>query len=99
MASTQALEHLRMANHAKSARSRVKREIREGKRTAASVIANPPNRCGRMPLIDVLRAQHRWGAQRARVFCRDVQIHELRTLERLTDAQRRRIIDTLRLRA
>jgi hypothetical protein len=96
--SQQTLEHLRMANHAKVARSRIKREIRQGKRTAASVIADPPDGCAKMPVMDVLKAQFRWGADRARRCCRDeqVQVYELRTLEALTRSQRERLIGYLK---
>jgi hypothetical protein len=95
MASTQTLEHLRMANHARVARQRLKREIKAGKVSAAAVIANPPDRCERMPLMEVLMAQVRWGVERTHKLCDELGIYERRPIGKLTVIQRKRIIDRL----
>ena len=65
MANSQTTQALALANHVRVTRSRIKREIREGKRTAASVIENPPARCERMAVMDVLLAQDQWGRYKA----------------------------------
>jgi hypothetical protein len=89
--SVQSMEALATANRVRLARADLKRDISQGKTTAASVITECPWMAETMRVSDVLRAQRLWGAHKTRGFLRELQISESRTVGELTDRQRREV--------
>lgn len=86
---------LSYANRIRTARAKLKQQIAEGERTAASVIYGCPDEAATMTVLDVLTAQWQWGARRARTALIVAQIAESKTVGALTDRQRKVLVDLL----
>jgi hypothetical protein len=76
------------ANQVRLARAELKREIAEGSRTVADVVAECPWESKSMTISDLLMSQHRWGRTRCRRFLATVQMHENKTIGSMTERQR-----------
>lgn len=87
----QHLTALQKANRVRLARAALKGEIAEGRRAVSDLFDEPDAQT--MPLVEALRAQHRWGRTRVLKLLREVRIGETVTFGRLTDRQRRALID------
>jgi hypothetical protein len=87
----QALSALEFANEVRLARAKVLREIRAGRRRADRVITDPPELCGGMTILSVLKAQRQWGTIRARRFLYLTRTNPITTLGELSIRQRRDI--------
>ena len=88
---TNAPQHMRAldrANRVRLARAELKREIAEGSRTVADVVAECPWESESMMISDLLMSQHRWGRTRCRRFLASTSIPETKTVGSLTDRQR-----------
>jgi hypothetical protein len=86
---------LDQANPVRKVRANVKRDIAEGRRTAVQVITDPPEHTHGMNVLDVLVAQRQWGRARALRLLVAAQVREGKTLESLTERQRRVLVDLL----
>jgi hypothetical protein len=86
---------LDQANPVRTARANVKRDIADGQQTAAAVITDPPEHTHGMRVLDVLAAQRQWGRKRAVRLLVTAQVREGKTLESLTERQRRVLVDLL----
>lgn len=88
---TNAPQHMRAldrANQVRLARAELKREIAEGSRTVAEVVADCPWESKSMSISDLLMSQHRWGRTRCRRFLASVPMQETKTIGSMTDRQR-----------
>jgi hypothetical protein len=65
----------------------------------AEVILAPPEEALSMTIADLLMSQRRWGYTRCRKFLQEVQITETRTVEQMTERQRRAVAHLLGLGA
>ena len=82
---------LKRANVVRLARADLKRQIAEGERTVAEVLLELPEEARSMQVADLLESQHRWGRTRSSRFLAPMLITETKTLEALTERQRRAI--------
>ena len=95
----QRLRALERANEIRLARAVLKRQIADGRITAAEVILSPPCAAMSWAIGDLLMSQRRWGATRCRKFLLRNQINENRSIGALTERQRRLLADQLCSRA
>jgi hypothetical protein len=91
----QTMTALEFANEVRSARAKVLRAIREGRRRADRVINNPPTLCGGMQVSKVLKAQPRWGPTKARSTLYMTRTRADATLGELSVRQRQEITQRL----
>jgi hypothetical protein len=88
---TTAPQHMRAldrANQVRLARAELKREIADGTRTVADVVADCPWESESMTISDLLMSQHRWGRTRCRRFLAAVPMAETKTIGSMTERQR-----------
>jgi hypothetical protein len=84
-------QHMRAldrANEVRLARAELKRDIAEGRRSVADVVAECPWESRSMTIADLLMSQHRWGRTRCRRFLASAQISETKTIGTMTERQR-----------
>jgi hypothetical protein len=82
----QHLQALQLANRSRMAGSAVKRELDQGEITIAEALEDP--RAGSVKIVELLAAQYRWGAWRARRLLADEMISEHKRVRELTARQR-----------
>lgn len=95
MVEPQSMRALAKANRVRLARADVKRRVAAGEVSVADVLAEQPFGVDRMAVAELLIAQPRWGVTRTRRLLRRAAISETRTIEALTDRQRRLIAEAL----
>ncbi len=91
---TAAPQHMRalsQANRVRLARAELKRQIADGSKTVAEVVANCPWEAASMSIGDLLMSQHRWGKTRCRRFLAPIPMSETKTVGSLTERQRREL--------
>ena len=93
--SAQSLEALERANHVRLRRAAIRREIADGQRAVADVLADVPPEMATMSVLNLLCAQHRWGGSRAQRVLRATGIAGHRPVGALTDRQRDALIARL----
>lgn len=87
---------LAKANKIRYARAALKKEVRAGKVTAASVVLDPPECADSMSIMELLTAQNRWGRTRARkLLYLAGGMYEGKAIQTMTTRQRRIIADLL----
>jgi hypothetical protein len=86
---------LSQANRVRLARAELKRQIADGSRTVADVVAECPWEAASMPIADLLMSQHRWGKTRCRRFLGTIPMAETKTVGSMTDRQRRALVALL----
>ncbi|MGE4428683.1 MAG: hypothetical protein AB7G37_19690 [Solirubrobacteraceae bacterium] len=86
---------LRRANRVRLARAALKREVQDGSRCAADVVATCPPEVVSMAVGELLVAQHRWGEARALRTLRRVPVPETKPIGRMTPRQRTALVDLL----
>ena len=91
----QALAH---ANRVRLARAALKRSIANGDVDVAEVVRACPWQVETMTVGELLRSQRRWGRTRARKFLFSLALSENREIGRLTQRQRRMLVEELRTR-
>ena len=87
-AAPQHMRALEQANRVRLARAELKRQIADGARTVADVVADCPWEAESMTIADLLMSQHRWGRTRCRRFLASVPMTETKTIGSMTDRQR-----------
>ena len=87
-AAPQHMRALEQANRVRLARAELKRQIADGGRTVADVVADCPWEAESMTIADLLMSQHRWGRTRCRRFLASVPMTETKTIGSMTDRQR-----------
>lgn len=92
----QALAH---ANRIRLARAALKRDVRSGNSSAATVVRDCPFEVETMTVSELLRSQQRWGRTRARKFLASLALNENRQLGRLTERQRQMLARELERKA
>ena len=90
-AGTPAEPHLRAlerANHIRTARAELKRQLRAGQDTAAQVILRRSRDTDTMTVTELLSSQRGWGPARSRNVLLSLSLPERKTLGALTERQR-----------
>ena len=96
---TAAPQHMRalmQANRVRLARAELKRQIADGARTVADVVAECPWEAESMTIADLLMSQHRWGRTRCRRFLASIPMTETKTIGTMTERQRSTLAARLR---
>jgi hypothetical protein len=91
----QRLRALERANEVRLARAELKRQIAEGRISAADVILDCPWEASSWTVGDLLMSQRRWGSTRCRKFLSRNHISEVKQIGSLTDRQRRLLAEQL----
>jgi hypothetical protein len=86
---------LSQANRVRLARAELKRQIADGSRTVAEVVADCPWEAASMPIADLLMSQHRWGRTRCRRFLASIPMSETKTVGSMTERQRAALVAKL----
>ncbi len=84
----QRLRALARANEVRLARAELKRQVAQGRVSAAEVILDCPPAAGSWTVGDLLMSQRRWGVTRCRKFLARNQISEIKQIGTLTERQR-----------
>jgi hypothetical protein len=82
---------LLLANHIRSARSKLKAQIAEGALSAAEVVVACPPDIASMPIVDLLTSQRGWGEFRSCAFLDQVAVRAEHPIGALTVRQRQAI--------
>jgi hypothetical protein len=91
----QRLRALERANEVRLARAELKRRIAEGESSVAEVLRDPPHAAQSWAIGELLTCQRRWGSTRCRKFLSRHQIVETKPVGKLTERQRRMLVDQL----
>ena len=91
----QRLRALERANQIRLARAELKRRIAEGDSSVAEVLRDPPHEAKSWAIGELLTCQRRWGSTRCRKFLSRHQIVETKPVGKLTERQRRMLVDQL----
>lgn len=83
-------QHLALdrANEIRLARAELRRRIASGEVTVASVLLEVPAEAESWAVADVIRAQRRWGRQRAMKLLARNRVSEVKPVGKLTERQR-----------
>lgn len=79
---------LERANHIRTTRAELKRQLRTGQVKATQVILRSSRDTDTMTVIELLSSQRGWGPARSTKILRSVSLPELKTLGSLTERQR-----------
>lgn len=85
---------LRRANEIRLGHASLKRDIRTGRTTVIHALVDPRAQ-GSITVADLLRAQRRWGAVRARKFLQTLALSEMKRVDHLTERQRALVVTCL----
>lgn len=91
----QRLQALAIANEVRSRRSALKRDLKAGRRSAVSLLADPPSWLETMKVIDLLIATPRWGRGKASNALKLAGVSPSKTLAGLSKRQRDALIQAL----
>lgn len=86
---------LELANDVRRQRAELRRQLADGRLSAAELLLDPPPAAGRWPITELLMSQRRWGRVKCRKFLAKNQIGESKTVRDLTERQRRLLADQL----
>jgi hypothetical protein len=84
----QYMRALQRANAVRLARAELKRQVADGKISAAEAILTCPSEIEGMTVTDILMSQRRWGRTRCRSVLIAVPLSESKTVGSMTDRQR-----------
>ncbi len=84
----QHMQALARANEVRLARAELKRRIGTGAIAVSDVILTCPPEADSMPIDELLKSQHRWGATRCRRFLAEIGMPEKKTVGSMTERQR-----------
>jgi hypothetical protein len=91
----QRMEALRRANEIRSLRARLKRELKSGQASIASVIAEPPDFVLTAKVFDMLVAVPKYGKVKATRSLNTCRISQGKTIGGLSERQRAELLDVL----
>jgi MOSC domain-containing protein YiiM len=91
----QQMSALARAQHVRTARGSLKREIRLGTLRVDDVVTIVPYEARTMTVLELLRCQRGWGRVKARKVLGQIGVPELRTIERLSHAEREALIEAV----
>lgn len=91
----QTMQALARANGIRIARAQLKQRILRGSLSVVAVIREVPTEAENMTLTELLGAQKRWGAGRAKKLLVPIDLREYKTVGSLTDRQKRVLIEAL----
>ena len=98
-ASTRSLDSrmiaLERANEVRSARAKLKQQLRQGKVRIDEVLATPPEQVATAKVLDLLLAVPKFGPVRAGRVLSTARVSQSKTVGGLTDRQRAHLIDLL----
>lgn len=86
--SAQAMEALAHANEIRDGRAEIRRALRKRERTAAGVLASPPECVVTMTVHALLLEQHRWGPMRVGALLKRAGVGPRVKVGALTERQR-----------
>jgi hypothetical protein len=86
---------LQKAQQVRRGRAQLKRRIAGGEVSVADVLLSPPTEAATWGLGEILTSQRRWGTARCRRFLRRAGIDERKPIGRLTERQRRVLVEQL----
>ena len=92
---TQYLRALQRANEVRLARAELKRQVADGRISAAEVILRCSPEIERMTVADLLLSQRRWGPTRCRRLLLEIPLSENKTVGSMTERQRRALVAVL----
>jgi hypothetical protein len=99
VAAPQHLRALEHANRVRLARAALKREVADGKRAVADVVADPPSEVESMAVSELLMSQRRWGRARCRRLLLSLGVPENKRIGTMTERQRQALCELLRHRS
>jgi hypothetical protein len=91
----QYLRALNRANEVRLARAELKRQVADGRISAAEVILHCSPEIQRMTVADLLLSQHRWGPTRCRRLLIEIPLSENKTVGSMTERQRHALVAVL----
>jgi hypothetical protein len=91
----QRTQALTLANATRARRSALKADVKAGRRSAASLISDPPDYAATMKVIDLLIALPKWGRGKAGKALKLAEVSPSKTLAGLSDRQREALIEAL----
>ncbi len=95
----QRMEALERANHIRSRRAKLKRDLRAGKATIDRLLESPPEYLETAKVFDLLLAVPKFGRVKANKILQQVRISPSKTVGGLSDRQRGELVELLRSRA
>lgn len=95
----QRMEALERANHIRTRRAQLKRDLRAGKTTIDRLLEAPPDYLETAKVFDMLLATPKLGRVKANKILQQCRISPSKTVGGLSDRQRGELVDLLRRRA
>lgn len=94
----QRMEALRRANEIRSRRAQLKRDLKRGRASIGSTIADPPDFVLTAKVFDMLMAVPKYGKVKATRFLNSCRISQGKTIGGLSERQRNELLELLRQR-
>ena len=91
----QRMEALKRANEIRSRRAQLKRDLRSGRASITSIIADPPEFVLTAKVFDMLMAVPKCGKVKATRFLNHCRISQGKTMGGLSERQRNELLDLL----
>jgi hypothetical protein len=91
----QQMRALQRANEVRSARTRLRKEVKAGEIAVADLVADPPEVIHGMEIFELLTAQRRWGRVKALRLLAIIQLRENKMIGEMTERQRRFLVHLL----
>lgn len=92
------MEALERANHIRTRRAQLKRDLRSGKARIDSLLESPPDYLETAKVFDMLLAVPKYGRVKANKVLQQVRISPSKTIGGLSDRQRTELVALLRAR-
>jgi hypothetical protein len=94
----QRMEALQRANHIRTQRAQVKRDLKARKTTIDRLLENPPEYLETAKVIELLLAVPKYGRVKANKILQQCRISPSKTVGGLSDRQRKELVELLRAR-
>jgi len=92
------MEALERANHIRTRRAQLKRDLRSGKARIDNLLESPPDYLETAKVFDMLLAVPKYGRVKANKVLQQVRISPSKTIGGLSDRQRTELVALLRAR-
>lgn len=92
----QRMDALRRANEIRSRRAQLKKDLKAGRASITSIIAEPPEFVLTAKVFDMLMAVPKYGKVKATRFLNHCRISQGKTIGGLSDRQRAELLELLR---